>query len=232
MAFPLNRPNYLAELVAARHPIVFAGFPGSSPSVVVDNAGGIRQAFDHLRFHGHTRIAFIAGYEHQPGDSWLRFQAYLEALHDNGQAFDPASGRLWPERGQLRTARNAATLARGVPFTAVLAHNDSSCMGAMEALREAGLRIPEDVAVIGFDDVLEARALTPPLTTIHHPTFTLGGQAVRTMIGVYRGAKPRPARLSRSRPGLSFAVPAAAARRRYGDRRYQSAEAADKRGKS
>jgi signal transduction histidine kinase len=187
-----EQTNYLAELVAARHPIVFAGFPGSSPSVVVDNAGGIRQAVDHLRFHGHTRIAFIAGYEHQPGDSRVRFQAYLEALHDNGQAFDPrlvAYGQSGANSGRRAMQQ---ILARGVPFTAVLAHNDSSGMGAIEALREAGLRIPEDVAVIGFDDVLEARALTPPLTTIHHPTFTLGGQAVRTMIDIIAGQSPDP----------------------------------------
>src|SRR6202142_3846106 len=73
-------------------------------------------------------------------------------------------------------------LASGAPFTAVIASNDLSALGAMEVLRDAGLRIPEDVAVIGFDDILEGRSQIPQLTTVRHPTFTLGYQAVLSML--------------------------------------------------
>jgi len=69
-------------------------------------------------------------------------------------------------------------LRKGIPFTAVLASNDESAIGAIDALRDAGLVVPHDVAVIGFDDRLEAKAHMPPLTTVHHPMFELGYQSV------------------------------------------------------
>src|SRR5262249_30507751 len=66
-------------------------------------------------------------------------------------------------------------------FTALLASNDQSCFGAVEVLKEAGLRIPHDVAVIGFDDILDAKAHAPPLTTVRHSTFTMGYQALQLL---------------------------------------------------
>ncbi|HRE26246.1 MAG TPA: ATP-binding protein, partial [Anaerolineales bacterium] len=78
---------------------------------------------------------------------------------------------------------------RGAPFTAVLASNDLSCLGAIEALRTAGRRIPEDVAVIGFDDILDARSLSPSLTTIRHPTFALGHRVLLTLLELIRGER-------------------------------------------
>jgi signal transduction histidine kinase/AraC-like DNA-binding protein len=81
-------------------------------------------------------------------------------------------------------------LERGSPFTAFIASNDHSCLGAIEALREAGVRVPEDVAAIGFDDVLDARSSTPSLTTVRHPTFTLGYRAVETTLDLIEGKAP------------------------------------------
>ena len=88
--------------------------------------------------------------------------------------------------------RTAACLSRFCerrPFSALIASNDLSALGAMEVLRAAGRRIPEDVAVIGFDDILEARSQLPPLTTVRHPTFTLGYQAVMAILQALRGEK-------------------------------------------
>jgi len=67
-------------------------------------------------------------------------------------------------------------LDNGADFTAVIASNDLSCLGAIQSLEEAGRLIPDDVAVIGFDDILDARSLSPSLTTIRNPTFSLGFQ--------------------------------------------------------
>ncbi len=78
-------------------------------------------------------------------------------------------------------------LAAGIEFTAVLASNDESAIGVLRALAAAGHRVPHDIAVIGFDDVLYARGLTPPLTTVQHPTFELGYRAVELVLDCIHG---------------------------------------------
>jgi signal transduction histidine kinase/DNA-binding LacI/PurR family transcriptional regulator/AraC-like DNA-binding protein len=182
-----TQSHYLQNLIASGHPVVFAGPEEPGPAVVVDNAEGIRQAFAHLLGHGHRHIAFIAGYEphsratDRPGDSDIRLQGYHGALRDSGLEHDPrlvAYGEHNTDGGRRAMRRILATGAR---FTAVLASNDQSCFGAVEALKEAGLRIPHDVAVIGFDDILDAKAHAPPLTTVRHSTFTMGYQALQLL---------------------------------------------------
>lgn len=81
-------------------------------------------------------------------------------------------------------------LDTGVPFTALIASNDLSGIGAMDMLRASGRRIPEDVAVIGFDDILEARSQLPLLTTVRHPTFMLGYQSLLSVLEAINGKKP------------------------------------------
>lgn len=182
-----EQSHYLQDIIASGHPVVFAGPEEPGPAVVADNAGGIQQAFAHLLAHGHRRIAFIAGYEprsrgtDRPGDSDLRLQAYLCALCDAGLDHDPrlvAYGEHNTNGGKRAMQR---ILATGAPFTAMMASNDHSCFGAMEALKDAGLRIPNDVAVIGFDDILDAKAHAPPLTTVRHSTFSMGYQALQLL---------------------------------------------------
>ena len=73
-------------------------------------------------------------------------------------------------------------LERDALFSAVVASNDLSCIGAVAALRAAGRRVPEDVAAVGFDDILDARSHTPPLTTVRNPSFALGYQAVVALL--------------------------------------------------
>ncbi|HAJ37055.1 MAG TPA: ATPase, partial [Chloroflexi bacterium] len=83
-------------------------------------------------------------------------------------------------------------LATGAPFTALLASNDESALGAMQTLRTAGRRIPDDVAVIGFDDRLESAVQTPPLTSVHLPLFQMGVQAVERLLAEMRRDADRP----------------------------------------
>lgn len=173
---------FVQQLLADGFPIVFIGPEEPGPAVIVDAAGGFREAFNHLLAHGHHRIAFIAGMSQHTVDSNQRLQAYLDALQAANLQPDPqliayGEASLIGGRQAMRQI-----LATGAPFTAVLANNDRSAFGAIEALREAGLRIPEQVAVIGFDDILEARAFTPPLTTVRQPTFALGYQAVLSVL--------------------------------------------------
>jgi len=178
---------YLRGLTAAGHPLVFTGFEGPGLFVNIDNADGIRQALEHLHAHGHQRIAFIAGVQTLVGESRPRLQAYQDVTRRLGLASDPrliAYGDLSAEGGYRAMQQ---ILAGGVPFTAVLASNDSSCFGAAAALREHGLRIPDDVAMIGFDDLLEAQAHMPPFTTVYNPAFAMGRQSLRTLLDVIAG---------------------------------------------
>lgn len=182
-----EQERYLGGLAAEGYPLVYTGFDGPGLSVNIDSVAGIRQALEHLRAHGHRRIAFIAGIDPPVGESGPRLRAYCELTRAMGLDTDPrliAVGDLVVGGGQ-RAMRQI--LASGVQFTAVLASNDASGLGAAEVLRERGLRIPDDVAIIGFDDLLEAQAHVPPLTTVSNPALTMGRQAVRTMLEALAG---------------------------------------------
>lgn len=164
---------------AAGHPVQFVGAGERGATISADNAGGIFAAMQHLVEHGHRRIAFIAGSaDDLDGDSGDRLRAYHAALHRHGLPTDP---RLVAYGRHVAIGGHAAMqqiLAGGAPFTAVLASNDESAFGAIDALRDAGRRIPHDVAVIGFDDRPESAVQTPGLSSVHVPLYRMGYQAV------------------------------------------------------
>ena len=173
---------YIRQLVAEGQPILFIGTGEPGPQIAVDNSMGIRQAMAHLVEHGHRRIAFIAGVPTDKGDSETRLQAYRAAVTEYSLETDP---RLvvwgWHDLDEGYKAMQAL-LASGIKFTAVLASNDNSAIGAMRAIKEAGLRIPADIAIIGFDDQRIAAMQVPPLTSIHTPLPLIGEQALVTML--------------------------------------------------
>lgn len=181
--------EYVQDLIHSGYPVVLTTAEKPGPLVAVDNAGGIRQAFDHLLHHGHRRIAFIAGKSGRGGDSAERLSAYRQALRDAGIEEDARLIAFGEHRREDGRTAMQQILATGALFTAVLASNDLSCLGAMEVLRTAGRRIPDDVAVIGFDDILDARSDLPPLTTVRHPTFTLGYQTVLSLLDTIAGKR-------------------------------------------
>ena len=179
--------EYVQDLINSGYPIILTTAEKPGPLVAVDNAGGIRQAFNHLLQHGHRQIAFVAGKRGRGGDSAERLAAYRSALHDAGIREDErliAFGEHRREDGRIAMQQILATDA---PFTGVIASNDLSCLGAMDVLRASGRRIPEDVAIIGFDDILEAHSQIPLLTTVRHPTFTLGYQSVLSVLKAIEG---------------------------------------------
>jgi signal transduction histidine kinase/DNA-binding LacI/PurR family transcriptional regulator/CheY-like chemotaxis protein len=182
--------HYVQDLLQSSYPVILTTAEKPGPLVAVDNANGIRMAFNHLLQHGHRQIAFIAGKAGRGGDSAERLAAFRAALQEAGIEEDErliAYGEHRREDGKLAMKR---ILESGAHFTALLASNDLSALGAMEVLRAAGRRIPGDVAIIGFDDILEARSQLPPLTTIRHPTFTLGYQAVLSLLKAIHGEIP------------------------------------------
>ena len=174
---------YFSDLLANGFPVVFAGNRESGPAVIVDNEAGIQQALAHLVEHGHQRIAFISGHDSKVrDDSGRRLSAYLIGIKRLGLAEDPTLvGRGFHTQIGGRQAMQQI-LQKKVPFTAVIASNDESAVGAVQALQEAGLQVPQDVAVIGFDDRLESRAHIPMLTTVHHPMFEMGYRSVELLL--------------------------------------------------
>jgi signal transduction histidine kinase/AraC-like DNA-binding protein len=176
-----QRQRLLRELRAGGFPIVFCG-TGEPPAVIADDAEGIRGAVLHLHSHGHRKIAYIAGYENIEGDSAIRLAAYRAAMVELGLGEHPeliAYGYHTIQGGKDAMEK---LLASGQQFSAVVTSDYSSAMGALRALRSVGLRVPGDVALIGFDDYLDARAQTPPVTTVHTQLSEMGYQSVKLLM--------------------------------------------------
>jgi len=182
-----TRSRHLQELIAGGFPVVFINGGEKGPAILADNEVGIHQALAHLAQHGHRRIVFLAGHTGEVDDSAFRLNAYLFGVHQLKLEEDSEliiNGRHNRFDG-YRAMREI--LEAGVPFTAVLASNDESAFGAMRALSEAGRRIPQDVAIIGFDDRLDAMAQSPPLTSIRNPTFEAGYRALAFLLKLIDG---------------------------------------------
>lgn len=193
---PLNtqeRSQTVQEIRAEGHPVVFVGSGEDGPTIVADNAGGVHAALKHLVGHGHRLIAFIAGSPtDMEGDTGDRLRAFQEEMFAAGLTFDRrliAFGRHVFEGGY--TAMHQLLDTR-IPFTAVLASNDESAYGAMRALLEAGRRLPEDIAIIGFDDRPESPLQKPALTSVHVPLFRMGYQAVALLLQQIIENEPLP----------------------------------------
>lgn len=163
--------RHLDSLVAASAPFVIWGSPpgggGGYCSVTGDSITGGRIATEHLLREGRSRIAFVGG-PAQEVEVRDRLQGYREALSAAGVEVDPALvvHASWHQT-ELSSARAIQQLLERVPdFDAIFANSDLLAIGAMDALRTAGRRVPEDVAVIGYDDIALARHSNPPLTTV------------------------------------------------------------------
>lgn len=182
-----ERSRDLERFAESGQPIVYVCGGRGRPTVLVDNGNGIRQALQHLMDHGHKRIAFLAGDEEPSGDGRERLEHFRMAVMEFGLQVD--SRLIIPgyhnQYGGQRAAQQL--LASGVEFTAILASNDESAFGAMQALRQAGRRVPQDVAIVGFDDNAAAIAQVPALTTIRYPTFESGHRALELLISRLQG---------------------------------------------
>lgn len=170
-------------------PVVTIGYAANRENVVtfgIANYEGARQATEHMLGLGHRRIAHITG---PPAlyESLERRLGYTEALQDAGiKPKDSwvASGD-WSNAGGYNATLELLDSSPG--FTALFVQNDRMAMGAFRALRERGMRIPHDVAVVGFDNIPSAPYFTPPLTTIHHPLYEVGQTGARLLIDLTNG---------------------------------------------
>ncbi len=158
------------------------------PSVLVDNAAGVRATITHLvEVHGFRRIAFIRGPATNP-EAEERFRAYREVLDAHHLTFD---ADLVTDGNYLATAGAAAVHRlldeRKVHCEAIASANDEMAIGAMAAIRERGMRVPEDMCVTGFDNLEEARYAAPPLTTVRQPLYEQGRKAAELLLDLLAG---------------------------------------------
>lgn len=186
IANPLHtgeRSKYVQKIIKDGHPVLFIGAGENGPMIVADNSGGVKEALRHLLDHGHRQIAFIAGSkEDLGGDSGDRLSTYQSFLTESHLEVNPnliSYGRHVFDGGYSAMLQ---ILESKAPFTAVLASNDESALGAMQALDDSGFKVPQDIAVIGFDNRLDGAVHEPGLSSIHVPLFDMGYQALKMMV--------------------------------------------------
>lgn len=173
----------LADLGFAGRPAVSIGYyspAGCAATVHADDRQGAHAATRHLIELGHRRIGVISAARPLTALN-RRLDGYHQALDEAGLSADPALiafGDFSPESGYRATSD---LLAQSPCPTAIFAFNDRMAMGAMRRLRDAGLAVPDDIAVIGFDDIPAAALADPPLTTVRQPAQQMGASAARLL---------------------------------------------------
>jgi LacI family transcriptional regulator len=177
---------------AKTQPLVVTGRTLKAPGLFTlnfDNFEGGRIATEHLLQLGHRRIAFIAGNADHP-DATERLRGYRAALDGAGIAFEPAMvvpGEYHELSGLQAVERLIAT---GQRFTAIFAANDQMAVGAALGLQKRSLRVPEDVSVVGFDDLPTSQYASPPMTSVQQSAYELGRLAASAMLQLLVKTKP------------------------------------------
>jgi LacI family transcriptional regulator len=171
--------------------------PPDVPSIGATNWAGGLAATEHLLELGHRRIGAIAG----PGDylcSRARTDGYRSALERAGIRFDPALVRNGDFHHEAGFTRGGELLDLDDPPSAVFAGSDQQAFGLYEAARQRGLRVPQDLSVIGFDDLPVARWVSPPLTTVRQPLAEMGRAAAQMLDDLIDGLPLRTNRVELS----------------------------------
>lgn len=199
---PNVEDQLLDKLERAQAPCVLINFDARQidlPVIGGSNRVPVRQAVEHLLALGHTRIAFIRGAAHS-GQSEERRKGYQEAMAQAGIELHPD----WIRQGDFTEVggftQTQALLALPQPPTAIVAANDAMAFGAYDAIAAAGLKIPEDISIIGFDDVARSSYMHPRLTTVRQPLEDIAVRAVEELI--------KAIRLGRSAGGFRLELPA------------------------
>jgi DNA-binding LacI/PurR family transcriptional regulator len=158
-------------------------------SVMIANVEAARDATVHLIRLGHTRIAYLGDkYGHQ--SDMERFAGYRSALERADLPFRPELVVHGDGRSEGGEAAMEKLLAAEEPPTAVFCYNDMSALGALKRIRAAGLRVPDDISIVGFDDLFVARYTEPPLTTVRQPMWQMGALAMQILLKLVGGSQP------------------------------------------
>ncbi len=171
--------------------VAVEGAPGSRvPAVVIDQVGGSRAATEHLLGLGHRNVWHISGPQGW-FDSRGREEGWRSALTEAGIEPPPLLVGDWGHTSGYEAGR----ILSGLPeATAVFVANDDMALGLLRALHEGGRRVPEDVSVVGFDDLPEAAYMKPPLTTVRQEFFEVGQQSIRLLLDQIDGRTPTESR--------------------------------------
>jgi len=180
---PLSALKELRDrvVVIGRHDVNF-------PAIMVDNIAGATLAVEHLIERGHARIGLI-GWSDNSTTAKDRLSGYKSSLAQNSCHFEPSlvrQGQLTPESGYNEAK---LLLSQENKPTAIFAGNDQMAFGVIYAAIEMGLRVPEDLAVIGFDNIPLSSFFVPSLSTIEIPMFTLGSDSMETLVSLIAGEK-------------------------------------------
>jgi LacI family transcriptional regulator len=187
-AFDERAASYAKDLADVDAPLILCGRPpiAGHPELVsvdYDQRAGVGMAVDELASLGHTRIAYVG----EPGGmttAELRLDGYFEALRRHGIHPDPSLVRVSANDEEQGARAVHAMLAEQSGATAIVAMTDNIAVGAYRAARQHGVRVPDDLSIVGFDDVPIVGDLTPGLTTVHPPFFEVGVCAAEIALGL------------------------------------------------
>lgn len=194
LILPRDPEAYLESLRQRRFPFVLVdhqGIDDEGPAVGATNRQGAHDATRHLIELGHRRIGFVTG-TMDLGCARDRLAGYRAAHADAGLPVDPAllrEGDFFQPSGYSAAKE---LLALSNPPSAIFASNDVSAFGVMEAVRDTGKRIPDDMSIVGFDDIPQASQVNPPLTTVRQPLADMGATATRMLLELIED-RDRPA---------------------------------------
>ncbi len=186
IVLPTLLPEYVAQLRAQRYPFVLIDHDSEAPGCNVINAAnraGTRAGISYLVELGHRRIGFISG-RPDVGATHERFAGYQDALLEAGLPLDDdmvVEGDFLEARGY---AAAAELLSLAQPPTAIFASSDVAALGVLAAARDAGLQVPRDLSVLGFDDIVEASYLGAALSTVRQPLREMGRMAVQRLMSL------------------------------------------------
>jgi LacI family transcriptional regulator len=197
LLYEMHSPHFYRYLDQARLPAVSATCGGGAigmdggviPAITLDDRRAAREAVGHLVGLGHRRIAMISSRGFSYGER--RLEGYFDALEDAGLGGGEsriAEATRYNSQAGLETMEKL--LCRSRDFTAIFAASDELAIGAMRALKEKGIRVPEEVSVIGFDDIDISDYFCPRLTTIRQPIAGIGEQSARQIHRLISGEEP------------------------------------------
>jgi len=185
LAAPRLDDHEIAEVAAAKNVVLINRKVGDLPAIVPDVEKGVADAIAHLARLGHSSLAYLAG----PGQSWMsrtRGEALFEHAIASGLSFaEISSNAPTKEGGEAALRRVLASHA-----TAVIAYNDLMAIGLLRACRAEEILVPEELSIVGFDDIFGADLTTPALTTIRSPLDLAGAAAVHHLVSALEGRAP------------------------------------------
>lgn len=197
LVLPRNPVDYTGTLTERKFPFVLIDHQGTGedcPAVGATNWQGAYNATDYLIRLGHERIGFITGWL-DLGAAVDRLEGYKTALRTNHIAIDPEliSEGTFNQLDGYTGANSFLELEN--PPTVIFASNDVMAMAAMDAVREKGLRVPEDISILGFDDIPQASLVRPALTTVRQPLEQMGRVATQMLMEILKHPDNKPKRI-------------------------------------